>query len=145
MDDGSLAFGVAVFNSGSIPANLGLDNISVSSGNRQIALLTPQQLASKAKGRAMWRQIGLAVGSSLAAGISANQRNVYNGNYRSRFGTYNYSFSAPSLAGQLRADRINREAAYGITAIREQLDLTRERIGADALMNRPGFVGGSNS
>lgn len=133
MDGGSLAFGVAVFNAGAAPANIGLDNISVASGNRQIAVLTPQQLVGKAKGRAMWRQFGLALTGSIAAGISANQRDVYHSTFQSRYGTSTYSFSAPSFAGQLQADRINQDTAYGMATIRDQLDQTRERIGAESL------------
>ena len=129
LDHGSLAFSVAVFNGSDRPVNIDLGNFSAQAGTQQLALLSADQLVSKAKNRATWRKIGIALVAGIGAGAAASQRDTYYSSVHTRFGSAYSYYSAPSLAGQLQADLIMAGAAYSLVKVQDQLDRTRAAIG----------------
>jgi hypothetical protein len=142
-DHGSYVFGVAVFNSSNVAANFDVSNVSVVMGSQQVSLFSVDQLVSKAKSRATWSQIGLAVVGGLGSAASASQRNVYRSTFRTPRATYRLTFTAPSLAGQLRAQRIQDDTVGAMGMIQARLDETRERLGDEIVQLTTVEPGGS--
>ena len=132
-DHGSLVFGVAVYNDGHLPANMGIEQVHVSFGGQPVTVFTEHQLVKKAKSRAMWSQIGLAVLGGLAAGAASSQRYHYNSTFITPRGTYRYHFSAPSVAGQFQAAAITASTGYGIAQVQSQLDQTIAVLGDEVI------------
>lgn len=133
MDHGSLAFSVAVFNAGSAPANFGIENVSVRAGEKSLSVLSVDQLIGKAKNRARWKQIGVAMLGGLAAGAAASQRDTYYGSLHTPHGSYFSTYSAPSAIGQIQATAIAAGTGYSIAAIQGNLDRTREALGESVI------------
>jgi hypothetical protein len=129
MDHGSLAFSVAVYNDGKAPANVDVTSFDISAGSQKIAVLSREQLESKAKNRAMWASIAVAAAGGLAAAAAANQRDTYTHTLYTPRGTYRSVYSAPSQAGQVAAAASIAGAGVGIAAIQNQLDRTRQALG----------------
>lgn len=125
MDHGSLAFSVAVFNAGNAPANFGIENFSVRAGEKSLAIFSVDQLISKAKNRARWKQIGVGILGGLAASAAASQRDTYYGSLHTPYGSYFSTYSAPSAVGQLQATAIAAGTGYSIAVIQSNLDRTR--------------------
>lgn len=128
-DHGSLVFGVAVYNDSRHPANMGIEQVHVAFGGQPVGVFTEKELVKKAKHRAMWSQIGLALLGGLAAGASASQRDYYRGRFVTPRGTYTSRFSAPSVAGQFQAAAITASTGYGIASVQRQLDQTIAALG----------------
>lgn len=133
LDHGGLAFEIAVFNAGGAPAIIDISNIDVSTDAEKLRLLSAAELIKKAKSRAMWAQIGIALATGLAAGVEANQRDYYRGSYSTPRGTYRWTYSAPSTSGQIAAAATTAAGGYAIVRVQEQLDRTRAGIGENAL------------
>ncbi len=129
MDHGSLAFSVAVYNDGKLPANVDVTSFDVSAGQQKIAVLSREQLESKAKNRAMWASIAVAAAGGIAAAAAANQRDTYTHTLYTPRATYRSVYSAPSQAGQVAAAASIAGAGVGIAAIQSQLDQTRQALG----------------
>lgn len=129
MDHGSLAFSIAVFNAGTSPANFGIENLSVQAGEQSLTVFSVDQLISKAKSRARWKQIGVGLLGGLAAGAAASQRDIYYGSLHTPSGSYFSTYSAPSAIGQLQATAIAAGTGYSISVIQSNLDRTREVLG----------------
>ncbi|KAL0581802.1 hypothetical protein ABG067_008411, partial [Albugo candida] len=99
LDHGSIQFKVAVFNKAAAPVNIGVENISAQYGDTVFGCITKDQLAKKAKNRAMWTQIGLAMVAGAAA--AAQNNNTYIDSY-GRHGSYHTVIRRPGLSdGQL--------------------------------------------
>jgi hypothetical protein len=124
LDHGSLAFSIAVYNDSRRPSNMGIEQIHVTFNGQPVAVFTEQALVKKAKNRAMWSQIGLALLGGVAAGAAASQRIHYRSTFITPRGTYRSWFSAPSVAGQFHAAAITASTGYGIAAVQGQLDRT---------------------
>lgn len=133
MDHGSLAFSVAVFNAGNAPANFGIENFAVQAGDKSLAVFSVDQLISKAKNRARWKQIGVGILGGLAASAAASQRNTYYGSLHTPHGSYFSTYSAPSAVGQLQATAIAAGTGYSIALIQSNLDRTREALGENVV------------
>jgi hypothetical protein len=133
MDHGSLAFSVAVFNAGNAPANFGIENFSVRAGEKSLAIFSVDQLISKAKNRARWKQIGVGILGGLAASAAASQRDTYYGSLHTPYGSYFSTYSAPSAVGQLQATAIAAGTGYSIAVIQSNLDRTREALGENVI------------
>jgi hypothetical protein len=125
-DHGGAVFAIGVYNAGSEPANVGLENLHASVGGTPVTIYTLDELKRRAKNRAMWGKIGLAVLGGLGAAAAANQRDTYSGHITGPYGSYHYSGSYPSLAGQLQADRIMANTSTGMALIQYRLDQTIE-------------------
>lgn len=133
MDHGSLAFSVAVFNAGNAPANFGIENFAVQAGEKSLAVFSVDQLISKAKNRARWKQIGVGILGGLAASAAASQRDTYYGSLHTPHGSYFSTYSAPSAVGQLQATAIAAGTGYSIAVIQSNLDRTREALGENVI------------
>jgi hypothetical protein len=129
MDHGSYVFGVAVFNGTDVPVNFDITDVSVQVGSQPVGVFTVDQLISKAKSRKTWSQIGIALIGGISAAASASQRDHYYGSYHSKYGSAYSRVSAPSLAGQLQAQRIQDDTADALGQMQAQLDETRARLG----------------
>ena len=125
-DHGGAVFIVGVYNGGPEPANVGLENLHASASGEPVRIYTLDELKRQAKNRAMWGKIGLAVLGGLGAAAAASQRDTYSGHITGPYGSYHYSGSYPSLAGQLQADRIMANTSAGMAMIQYRLDQTIE-------------------
>lgn len=130
-DHGSLSFSVAVLNSGTEPANIDIFNFVSRAGAQELPVFSKDELESKAKNRAMWASIALAAVGGLGAAAAASQRDHYRSTLLTPRGTYRYSFSAPSTAGQIQAAALVAGTGYGIAQIQSRLDATRAALGAN--------------
>lgn len=129
IDHGSLAFSVAVYNDGKVPANIDVTSFAIAAGPQKIAVFSREQLESKSKKRAMWASIAIAAAGGLAAAAAASQRDTYTNTLYTPRGTYRSVFTAPSQAGQVAAAASIAGAGVGIAAIQNQLDHTRQALG----------------
>lgn len=128
-DHGRLVFGLAYYNDSSEPANAGPEGLSVAANETPLRIFTVQDLIRKEKNRAMWSQIGLALLGATSSALAASQRNTYRSSFSTPSGTYRFSGSYPSLAGQIQASQIQRDTTFGMMSIQHRLDQTIERIG----------------
>jgi len=119
-------FAIAFYNAGPEPVNIGLEDIHVAVNGAPLAIFPLEELERQAKHKAWWSKFGLALLGGVAAGAAASQRDYSHGTITGPYGSYSISMSSPSLAGQLQADRIEANTAYGIAAIQYQLDRTIE-------------------
>ena len=129
-DHGSLAFSVAVYNGGTAPANVDISSFDINVDGQKLGVFSRSDLEHKVKHRAMWNQIALAAAGGLAAAAAASQRDEYHGTLVTPHGTYHSYYSAPSAIGQIQATAIAAGTGVGIAAIQNQLDKTREALGA---------------
>ncbi|MCF2513497.1 hypothetical protein LVY65_00220 [Sphingomonas sp. G124] len=125
-DHSNAVFAVGVYNAGLEPANVGLENLHASAGGEPVRIYTFDELKRQAKNRAMWGKIGLALLGGIGAAAAANQRDTYSGSISGPYGSYHYSGSYPSLAGQLQADRIMANTSASMALIQYRLDQTIE-------------------
>lgn len=121
-------FAIAFYNAGQEPVNIGPENIHVSSNGQPLTVFSVEEIERQAKNDAFWQKFALSMAGGFGAAAAANQRSTYSGTLNSPYGTYRYHASYPSLYGQLQADRINTDTAWGIAAIQYQLDATLERL-----------------
>ena len=119
-------FAVAFFNAGPEPVNIGIEDIHVSVNGEAHRIFPVEELQRQAKNDAGWKTFLTALGGAMSASAAANQTDSYSGTILSPDGIYSVSMSGPSLAGQLRAERIEAQTAYSIAAIQDQLDRTIE-------------------
>lgn len=121
-------FAIAFYNAGPDPVNIGLDDIHATSNGMPLAIFPVEELERQAKHKAWWTQFGLALLGGVSAGLAASSRDTYHSTITGPYGTYTVNSSFPSLAGQLEADRIEANTAYGIAAVQYQLDRTIDMI-----------------
>lgn len=76
LDHGRMQFKVAVYNKGSKPINVGVENIFVVHNTLRTPCHTADELAKMAKSRAMWSQIGYAMLAGAAAAAQNNNTTV---------------------------------------------------------------------
>jgi hypothetical protein len=145
MDHGSFVFGVEVLNAGAVPANFDVSNFSIQVGSKPVGILTADRLIQQAKHRSAWSQIGMTLLGGLGAAAASSERDTYYGHISTPYGSYSSYYSAPSLAGQLQADRIADQTAMTVAGMRAQLDARREDIGNHVIQLttvRPGQIYG---
>jgi hypothetical protein len=130
MDHGGYAFTIAVLNKGPSSANIDVTNVDVESGGARYTVLSRSDLEHKAKSRAMWSSIALAAAGGLAAAAAASATDTYRATTYTPHGTYRTIIQTPSAAGQLAAAGALAGTGAGIYAIQNQLDRTREALGA---------------
>jgi hypothetical protein len=117
-------FALAFYNAGAEPVNIGLEDIHVTKDGESLRVFSVQELERQAKQKAWWTQFGMAMLGGISAGLAASQRNYYHSTITGPYGSYSIHSSYPSLAGQLRANAIQADTAYGMAAIQYQLDQT---------------------
>jgi len=132
-DHGSVVFGIAVYNDGQAPANIDLSNVAVRVNGQPVALYSADELAKRAKHRAMWTQIGLAALGGVAAAAAASQRDHYRSTFVTPHGVYHSSFSAPSAGGQVAAAAAIAGTGVGIARVQQQLDNTLDAIDGETV------------
>ncbi len=130
MDHGSYAFTVAVLNKGPGSANMDVTNVDVESGGAHYTVFSRSDLEHKAKHRAMWNSIALATAGALASAAAANTTDTYRATTYTPHGTYRTIVQTPSAAGQAAAAAAIAGTGVGLYAIQNQLDKTREALGA---------------
>lgn len=133
MDHGSYAFSIAVLNKGPNSANIDVANIDVESGGAHYTVFSRSDLERKAKSRAMWASIALAAAGGLAAAAAASSTDTYRATTYTPRGTYRTIIQMPSANGQVAAAAAVAGTGAGIYAIQNQLDRTREALGATTM------------
>ena len=119
---------IAFYNGGTEPVNIGLEDIRVTKDGETLRVFSVQELERQAKKKAWWTQFGMALAGGFSAAAAANQRDYYRSSISSPYGTFTVHSSYPSLAGQLRAQSITMNTAYGIAAVQYQLDQTIDMV-----------------
>lgn len=127
-DHNDTVFAVAVFNAGSEPANIALEDMHADVGGAPLRIWTGQDLARQAKNRAMWAQLGIAFIAAAGSAVAASQRDTYRSTYSTPYGSYSFRGSYPSLSGQLLARDISRDGAFGMALVQQRLDLALANI-----------------
>jgi len=118
-----------VFNGTDVPVNFDVTDVSAQVGGQPLGVFTVDQLISRAKNRKTWSQIGVALIGGLGAAVAASQRDHYSSSYHGRYGSGRVRVSAPSLAGQLQAQRFQDDTVDAIGRMQAQMDETRARLG----------------
>lgn len=130
MDHGSYQFMIAVYNkeTGAV-GNFGAENIRVTRADGSLVqVFSRQDLEKKAKNRAMWSQIGMAV---LAGAAAAAQNNNTTINTYTPRGTYTTVIHRPGLSGgQIAA--IGAGGA-GIALSQMRLQQTLDQLGDEII------------
>lgn len=133
MDHGSLVYGVAVLNTGRVPANVDVSNFSLIVNGKTYRAFTVTELTSRAKNRATWSKIGLGLLGGLAAGAAAAQRDTYVGTFRTPRATYTSVYTTPSISGQIAAGATIGATTAGLYAIQNALDQTLDALNEDVI------------
>jgi len=135
-DHGHVTFGVAVYNKIPQPTNFGIENISADIAGAPLAILSEQELEKRAKSRAMWSQIGIAVlaGAAAAAVSTAHTTDHYYGRMRTPHGTYAWSAAyRDNSIGVLGATAATAAGVAGIAGIQNRLDYTLQNLGNEII------------
>jgi hypothetical protein len=131
MDHGSLSFMIVVFNDGDQLANFGIENVTADIDGQTLTPFSKDQLESKAKNRAMWSQIGMAVlaGAAAAAASQATTKSTYHSRFRTPRGTYSYtSVYRDNSVGVLGATAATAGGVLAIRSIQQNLDDTLAQL-----------------
>jgi hypothetical protein len=132
-DHNDTVFAVAVFNAGSEPANIALEDMHATVNEVPVRIWTGRDLARQAKNRAMWAQIGIAFLTAAGSAVAANQRDTYRSTYSTPRGTYTYSSSYPSVSGQILANDIAATGALSMALVQQRLDMALANIDASVV------------
>lgn len=127
-DHNDTVFAVAVFNAGSAPANIALEDMHATVADQPVRIWTGQDLARQAKNRATWAQIGIAFIAAAGSAVAASQRDTYRSTFSTPHGTYRFSSSYPSLSGQLLANDIAANGALSMAFVQQRLDMALANI-----------------
>jgi len=136
LDHNHATFGVAVYNKGNNSVNVGIENVTASIAGRPIPVLSREELQKRAKSRATWSAIGLAMlsGVAAAAASTANTTSHYYGNVRTPRGTYFWSSSyRDNTIGVLGASAAVAAGTAGIVGIQNRLEYTLGTLATDIL------------
>jgi hypothetical protein len=128
MDHGSLAFSVGVFNSGDAVATLDVTNFEVVAGTERVGALSKDELEKKAKNRAMWSQIGVAMLAGVAAAAESSQTDTYRATTYTPHGTYRTVVTTPCSSCQVAAVATVAAGGYAVARIQSNLEETRARL-----------------
>lgn len=132
-DHGALTFALSIFNASSRAANIDITDVSGDIGGEQLRLRSTEELIKMAKSRAMWSQIGVALLAGAAAGVAASQQDQSSAALYTPRGTYRYTYSQPSVAGQIAAVGATVGGVYAIDQIQKDLDATLGQLGDGTL------------
>lgn len=124
MDHGSVAFDIAVFNDGTAPANFDIVNVEATANGIVLRPFSLVELEKKAKNRAMWSQIGVALVAGAAAYSAASMRDTYRSTLYTPHGVYRGYYRSPSAAGQVLAAGAIAGGVVASVSIEEQLRRT---------------------
>ena len=136
LDHNHATFGMAVYNKGTSSINFGGENITASINGQAIPVLTREELQKRAKSRATWSAIGIALlsGVAAAAASTAHTTDHSYGNIRTPHGTYFWSASyRDNSIGALGAGAAIGAGTAGIIGIQNRLDYTLGTLATDIL------------
>jgi hypothetical protein len=134
LDHNHATFGVAVYNKGDNSVNFGIENVTASIGGKHIEVLSREELQKRAKSRAAWSMVGLAVlsGVAAAAASTAHTTDHSYGNVRTPHGTYFWSSSyRDNSLGVVAAGATIAAGTAGIVGIQNRLEYTLGTLATD--------------
>lgn len=134
LDHNHATFGVAVYNKGDNSTNFGIENVTASVNGQPIPVLSRDELEKRAKSRAAWSMVGLALlsGVAAAAASTAHTTDHYYGNVRTPHGTYLWSASyRDNTIGAVGATAAVAAGTAGIVGIQNRLDYTLGTLATD--------------
>jgi hypothetical protein len=135
-DHGHVTFGLGIYNKTVQSANFGIENVVADVGGQSVPVLAVDELEKRAKSRAMWSQIGVAVLAGAAAGAVANVHttNSYHGYMRTPHGSYSWATSyRDDSIGVLGATAAVAGGAASINGIQNRLDFTLANLANDII------------
>ncbi|WP_260923434.1 hypothetical protein [Novosphingobium sp. 9] len=136
LDHNHATFAVAVYNKGDDSVNVGIENVTASIGQNEIPVLSREELQKRAKSRAAWSMVGLALlsGVAAAAASTAHTTDHYYGNVRTPRGTYSWATSyRDNSLGVLAATGAVAAGTAGIVGIQNRLEYTLGTLATDIL------------
>jgi hypothetical protein len=142
LDHGSLQFMVVAYNKGPESTNFGVENVFMTRGDTRIACFTKDELESKAKNRAMWSQIGIAMLAGVAA--AAQNNNTLITTTTPRGGVYTTRIQNPGLSGGQVATLAAGAGGIALSQYRLQqtLDSLNDEILQTTTVDTDGSYGG---
>jgi hypothetical protein len=145
-NNGRLVFGAAAFNKGSAPANLGMENVTITSGDKPLRVYSRDDLAHEAKVKATWAAVGTALAGAAAA-YSANQAAYSHTNGtivtpRGHLISYQETTYDPAVAAAGTA-AAGAATAYGLNSIKNSLDRTISGLNGSILQMNTVYPGQS--
>ncbi len=135
-DHGHVTFGLGIYNKGASAANFGIENITASLADEQVPVLSSAELQKRAKSRATWSAIGVALLAGAAAGAAstAHTTDHYYGRMRTPHGTYAWSASyRDNTVGVLGATAAAGAGVAGIVSIQNRLDYTLANLSTEVI------------
>ena len=132
-DHGRLTFAVSVMNLSQAPDNFGIEDVTATVGDQNVAVLSRDRLDQMASNRAHWAQFAMAMVGGLAAASAASSRDTYHATTYTPHGTYSTYVSAPSIGGQIAAANTSNNTAIAIGGIQARLDATRDQLANEIL------------
>jgi hypothetical protein len=136
LDHNHATFGVAVYNKGTTSINVGIENVTATVDGHEVPVLSREELQKRAKSRAAWSMVGLALlgGIATAAASTAHTTDHYYGNIRTPHGTYFWSSSyRDNTIGVLGASATAAATTAGIVSIQNRLEYTLGTLATDIL------------
>jgi hypothetical protein len=135
-DHGHVSFDLGVYNKGSQPSNFGIENISAKIQDGDIAVLSSAELQRRAKSRAAWSQVGIALlaGAAAAAASTAHTTQTSYGHVYTPHGGYSWASSyRDNSIGVLGATAAVAGGTAGIIGIQNRLDYTLSNLSNDII------------
>ncbi len=136
LDHNHATFGVAVYNKGDNSTNFGIEDITATVDGKPTPVLSREELQRRAKSRAAWSAVGMALlaGVAAAAASTAYTSNQSYGNIRTPNGTYFWSSSyRDNSIGVLGASAAVAAGTAGIVGIQNRLDYTLGTLATDVV------------
>lgn len=136
LDHNHATFGVAVYNKGLTTINFGIENVTAAVDGQPIPVLSREELQKRAKSRAAWSAVGIALlsGVAAAAASTAHTTDHSYGNIRTPNGTYFWSSSyRDNSLGAIGAGAAIGAGTAGIVGIQNRLEYTLGTLATDVL------------
>jgi hypothetical protein len=136
LDHNHATFGVAVYNKGDNSVNIGIENVTASIAGKPIEVLSREELQKRAKSRAAWSMVGIALlsGVAAAAASSAHTTSHSYGNVRTPNGTYFWSASyRDNSLGAAASTATIAAGTAGIVGIQNRLEYTLGTLATDIM------------
>jgi len=136
LDHNHATFGLAVYNKGDNSVNVGIENVTATVAGKPIEVLSREELQKRAKSRAAWSMVGIALlsGVAAAAASTAHTTNHSYGNVRTPHGTYFWSASyRDNSLGVAASTATIAVGTAGIVGIQNRLEYTLGTLATDIL------------
>ena len=133
-DHGHVTFGLGIYNKGGSSGNFGIENIQATINGVAVRVLSSAELQKRAKSRAAWSQVGIALlaGAAAAASASAYTTQTSNGYLSTPHGSYSWVSSyRDNTLGVLGATAATAGGVAGVVGIQQRLDYTLANLAHD--------------